>query len=124
MMHKTSTWLVAFGLLIPATTAHAQANQCRVPPSVSVPQITPDGPSKRLPVTGYSLSLSWSPEYCRGKEERSGDAMQCSGRSGRFGFVLHGLWPEGANGRWPQWCPTPRAPSPALVRQHRLTHRP
>ena len=114
--------LVALSLSgLTSSEAHAQAHQCRVPPTVSVPRITPDGPAKRIPVASYSLSLSWSPEYCRTRENTAGDAMQCSGRSGRFGFVLHGLWPEGANGRWPQWCPTPRTPSPALVRQHLCT---
>lgn len=47
--------------------------------------------------------------------------MQCSGRAGRFGFVLHGLWPEGARG-YPQWCATTsrQAPRPSgqLLRQH------
>jgi ribonuclease T2 len=23
---------------------------------------------------------------------------------GRFGFILHGLWPESEPGHWPQWC--------------------
>ena len=23
---------------------------------------------------------------------------------GRFGFILHGLWPEAEPGQWPQWC--------------------
>ena len=114
--------LVALSLSgLTSSEARAQANQCRVPLTVSVPRITPDGPAKRIPVASYSLSLSWSPEYCRTRENTAGDAMQCSGRSGRFGFVLHGLWPEGANGRWPQWCPTPRTPTPALVRQHLCT---
>lgn len=30
--------------------------------------------------------------------------MQCGGQAGRFGFILHGLWPEATPGRWPQWC--------------------
>lgn len=95
--------------------AAAQAYQCRVPQSVQVPQVRPDGPVRRLPVTGYTLALSWAPEYCKGRETRSADAVQCSGRSGRFGLVVHGLWPEG-RGTWPQWCPTTRRVSPAEVR--------
>jgi hypothetical protein len=33
--------------------------------------------------------------------DSAADDRQCSGRSGRFGFVVHGLWPEGrgATGR-------------------------
>lgn len=93
--------------------AAAQAYQCRVPSaSVGVPQVGQDGPVRRTPIAGYTLALSWSPEYCRGRERRAEDRFQCSGQSGRFGFVFHGLWPEGRGGAWPQWCPTARPLSP------------
>lgn len=89
-------------------TAFAQAYQCRVPSGpVSVPAVTSDGgPARQVPVTGYTLALSWSPEYCRGRERRAADRRQCSGRYGRFGFVVHGLWPVGQRSS-PQWCPAP-----------------
>ncbi|MDD3799829.1 MAG: ribonuclease T [Novosphingobium sp.] len=116
---KRAAALLVLPLPASAGPAFAQAYQCRVPSGpIAVPEIAPDGPTRRMPVTGYTLSLSWSPEHCRGRETRPSDAVQCSGRNGRFGLVLHGLWPEGANGRWPQWCPAPRSPSPATVRQH------
>ena len=90
--------------------ALAQAYQCRVPRNVSLPPvIQPDGPSYRAPVTGYTLAVSWSPEFCRGKAARDPDNYQCNGQIGRFGFVLHGLWPESGSGKSPQWCAvTPR----------------
>jgi ribonuclease T2 len=66
-----------------------------------VPQITPDGPRRSLPVTGYTLALSWSPEFCKPRKARSADATQCSGANGSF--VVHGLWPESGQS-WPQWC--------------------
>jgi ribonuclease T2 len=92
--------------------AMAQAYQCRVPQGpVSVPPAVRDGPVRQVPVTGYTLALSWSPEYCRGRETRSADRRQCSGRAGRFGFVVHGLWPEGRGAAWPQWCPAARRPT-------------
>ncbi len=68
-----------------------------------------------MPVTGYTLALSWSPEFCRTRETRREDARQCSGRSGRFGLIVHGLWPEGARS-WPQWCRAARGPNPAELR--------
>ncbi|TNE51147.1 MAG: ribonuclease T [Sphingomonadales bacterium] len=71
----------------------------------SVPQTSPDGPERRLPVTGYTLALSWSPEFCKGREMDARQRLQCSGRNGRFGLVVHGLWPDG-RGAWPQWCRT------------------
>jgi ribonuclease T2 len=70
-----------------------------------------------MPVTGYTLALSWAPEYCKGREARHADAVQCSGESGRFGLIVHGLWPEG-RGAWPQWCATKHALSPSEVRRN------
>jgi ribonuclease T2 len=46
------------------SVASAQAYQCRAPQVRAVPTITPDGPRRELPVTGYTLALSWSPEFC------------------------------------------------------------
>jgi len=86
--------------------ALAQAYQCRVPQGqLAVPVIAPDGPARQAPIAGYTLALTWSPEYCRDREARAGDRFQCSGQGGRFGFVVHGLWPEARGADWPQWCP-------------------
>lgn len=104
---------VAAALIVLPGTAFAQAYQCRVPQGpVSVPAIARDGPVRQVPITGYTLALSWSPEFCRTRRGGADD-RQCSGRSGRFGFVVHGLWPEGQGANWPQWCPAVRQPSSA-----------
>lgn len=93
-----------FALLL-AGTAHAQALQCHVPQQVAAPALpTPDGPRRVVPIAGYTLALSWSPEFCKAHRGDAGNETQCSGRMGRFGFILHGLWPEGTRGNWPQWC--------------------
>jgi ribonuclease T2 len=42
----------------------------------------------------FVLSLSWSPEHCAGDMP---DERQCDG-SRRYGFVVHGLWPQSADG--------------------------
>jgi len=105
--------LAALGAAVAALpgAALAQAYQCSVPAATfSVPAIERDGPVRRVPVTGYTLALTWSPEFCRGRESRVADRRQCSGSAGRFGFVLHGLWPEG-RGTWPQWCSLQRTPA-------------
>ncbi len=93
----------------------AQAYQCRVPQAVEVPRIAPDAPPRSLPVTGYTLALSWSPEFCRTRKDDPAHAMQCGGERGSFGLVVHGLWPEGAKGS-PQWCKAVAAPTAAEVR--------
>lgn len=109
---KVLAALLAF-LPVPAI---AQAYQC-TPPRVIAPvgPFAPDGPAQRAPVAGYTLAASWSPDYCK----TSGDthSMQCSGANGRFGFVLHGLWPEAKRGPGPQWC-TDAQPSAELLRRN------
>jgi ribonuclease T2 len=50
----------------------------------------------------YVLSLSWSPEYCASRNSSPGDPQCGAGR--RFGFVLHGLWPQFDPKGWPQNC--------------------
>lgn len=103
----------------------AQAYQCRMPARISVPVTAPDGPVRRLPVTGYTLALSWSPEFCRNRQREARHRLQCggigNGGAGRFGFVLHGLWPDGRGSRWPQWCRPARVLPRSLVREHLCT---
>jgi ribonuclease T2 len=46
----------------------------------------------------YLLSLSWSPAFCLS----SPGAAECNGPR-RFGFIVHGLWPQNEKG-WPENC--------------------
>jgi ribonuclease T2 len=46
----------------------------------------------------YLLSLSWSPAFCLGDP----GAAECNGPR-RFGFIVHGLWPQNEKG-WPEHC--------------------
>ncbi|WP_404479480.1 ribonuclease T [Novosphingobium sp. BL-52-GroH] len=97
--------------------ALAQAYQCTVPRTIApVRPVSPDGPARRTPIAGYTLAASWSPDHCK----TSGDtrSMQCARANGRFGFVLHGLWPESARGPSPQWCATQPLPSTRDLREH------
>lgn len=98
-----------------AAPALAQAYQCRLPQRVEpLRPVQPDGPVRRTAVARYTLAVSWSPEFC--KNDRG--SMQCSGRQGRFGFVLHGLWPEARVGLPPQWCAMTPRPSLELIRRN------
>jgi len=48
-----------------------------------------------------ALALSWSPSFCASQAGRD-DGSQCApGR--RYGFTVHGLWPEFDKG-WPEYC--------------------
>jgi ribonuclease T2 len=107
-------FLALLALSAPAS-AWAQAYQCHPPADVGpIPPVTPDGPARRVPIGGYTLAISWSPQYCKANPDPS--AMQCSGKNGRFGFVLHGLWPESRSGPPPQWCALAPMPTPADYR--------
>jgi ribonuclease T2 len=112
---RSSNSLLAALLLTAPSLASAQAYQCRAPQVASVPKISPDGPRRTMAVTGYTLALSWSPEFCKTRAEDRSHAFQCSGKSGSFGLVVHGLWPESAKS-WPQWCEAKNALTPADVR--------
>ena len=109
--------LLAAALLMPAVAA-AQAPRCTVPATISRPhadRATADQPQRLLPIGGYTLALTWSPQFCRGRRDESG--FQCGG-SQRFGFTLHGLWPDGEGRDWPQYCrPTGLLPEP-VIRAH------
>lgn len=63
----------------------------------------------------YVLALSWSPTYCAGRAGRQ-DADQCNGPR-QYGFVVHGLWPQYADGGYPAECAAQPAPVPDEVAQ-------
>ncbi|MDB6086850.1 MAG: ribonuclease [Gammaproteobacteria bacterium] len=46
----------------------------------------------------YVLSLSWSPAFCLDSPRSS----ECNGAR-RYGFIVHGLWPQNERG-WPANC--------------------
>lgn len=57
----------------------------------------------------YTMVMSWSPTHCSMAEEGR-DEQQCARQDGqRYGFVLHGLWPQYEKG-YPEACPTGRKP--------------
>ncbi|MGE0774095.1 MAG: ribonuclease T [Sphingomonadaceae bacterium] len=112
-MRAASAFILS-ALVFPAA-ANAQALSCRLPDSVPQAEVE-SGPSRVVPIGGYTLALSWSPEYCRFREKSGRDDFQCSRPTNRFGFVLHGLWPDGTGGRWPQYCRKSGPLPPPVVR--------
>ena len=56
----------------------------------------------------YVLVLSWSPDFCA-TNKKAADSAQCEiGR--KYGFVLHGLWPQHEKG-YPESCSDEKIPS-------------
>ena len=103
-----------------ATSAQAQSYQCRAPSVLrSVPSVQKPAnqPRRVKTVDGYTLAMSWSPEFCRSRKDDKRHKTQCSGDDGSFGFILHGLWPD-SRGSYPQWCGATRALPAALVKRN------
>lgn len=119
-MRRPAFLLAAFVALLPGA-ALAQSYQCSIPGrEVRAPARLPkpDGPRRVLPVGGYLLALSWSPEFCRGRLTSKGAPGQCNRQSGEFGFILHGLWPQGNGDGYPQYCGTSRPLDSQTVRRN------
>ena len=120
--------LIALGLFCVAQPAFGQAAACRIPGTLQLPgPIRQDEPTIRAAVAGYTLAVSWSPEFCQGPGGRNPrNAVQCGGQGGGqgrgqggpFGFILHGLWPEARSGPAPQWCTPPAPISPQTYRDN------
>ena len=115
--------LPIFGLLLAPTLAHAQALACRIPDRIPVPRL--EQPKRGEPVrnpaiTGYLLSMSWSPQHCADvrNPRDARDRFQCAGENGRFGWVLHGLWPETGGPGYPQWCRPAKIVPQSVLKKH------
>jgi len=110
--------MIGMALLAAPQVLSAQTLQCTAPRGTQ--SIRPDLPSQSqptrvLPIGGYTLAITWSPQFCR--DPMGNSSFQCGGAN-RFGFTLHGLWPDGVDKDWPQYCrPTAILPQ-AVVRRH------
>jgi len=113
--------LIAAAVLIVApAAAGAQAYSCAVPSTLS--PVHPDvadarNPQRLLPIGGYTLAVTWSPEYCHGHARDAGSRVECGGGNS-FGWTLHGLWPDGVGKEWPQYCKATALLPPATVRRN------
>ncbi len=89
-MQTTRVSILVFVVLLLITDASSQRHRSR--------QATHGEPGV---FDYYLLTLSWSPEFCYSHA----DKPEC--QSGHHGFVVHGLWPQYANG-YPENCSTAR----------------
>ena len=102
-----------------ATPVSAPPRACYLPKTVvPAPELTPPASEivRDTPTAFYMLALTWAPEICRTHGDEPAFATQC--RQNNFGFILHGLWPDGSEGRHPRYCGPAPALSPATVRRH------
>jgi ribonuclease T2 len=61
----------------------------------------------------YLLTLSWAPEFCATNSSGRTSA-ECDPKK-HMGLVVHGLWPQYNNGKWPQDCASTPPVSSATV---------
>ena len=110
---------LAFAAVIAVQAGPAAAQTCAIPRDLKAPVAEPPPLAEIVrdePTAAYMLALSWSPQWCQGRAKSRHARIQC--RDNRFGFVLHGLWPNGAGKRHPRYCAPARAVSVATVRRH------
>lgn len=117
--------IAAVALLAASCTAPAEIAQVSPAPACALPATITPAPSYTPPADEvvadeptalYMLALTWAPEECRAQGGDPDYVTQC--RDNDFGFVLHGLWPNGAERRHPRYCGPAPAISAATVRRH------
>jgi len=112
---------LALALLAMTSAAGCSKPACTVPADIPGPMLegrSVDEPRRVIPIAGYTLALSWSPERCADRMTSPMDRLRCSGAAGSFAFTLHGLWPDGADGQWPQYCTPARLVPDKVIREH------
>ncbi len=95
----------AAALAMAGAAQAADLNACVLPQAVTLApaEIPPaDQIHTDVPIAAYLLALFWSPEACRSGAHESDKAIQCE--ANRFGFTVHGLWPNGPDKVHPRYC--------------------
>ncbi len=112
-------WLVFAALFGSPVAAEAQTKSCDIPSSGFQVQPERVDPAKvnKVATTGNLLALSWSPQFCRKNGSNPDHATQC-GTKNRFGFILHGLWPDGPGRNDPAFCAPAEPLSPNVIREN------
>ena len=113
--------LTAMAAFLIAPACAKKAPSCAVPaelPRAMLEGPTAEQPRRLLPIGGYTLAITWSPEYCASRMSSPRDHIQCGAAPGVFGFTLHGLWPDGEGAQWPQYCTPTRLVPEKVIREH------
>lgn len=117
-MRKLRQLAITTTLIAAPALGQAQTLRCAIPDTVPVPHpdlATADQPKRILPIGGYTLAITWAPEFCHQNARNKTASFEC-GSGNRFGFTLHGLWPDGEGAQWPQYCQATAILPPAVIR--------
>lgn len=89
-----------------APTATSMAvESCILPSSLPAPHmeaVKPEDVVADRPILFHMLAVTWMPETCRAGGDGQGE-MACSGPN-KFGWTLHGLWPNSDGRPYPRYC--------------------
>lgn len=98
---------------LPAAEPVATAQSCILPDRIEGPvmeTVRPDAVVADRPILFHMLAVTWMPETCKAGGDGEGD-LAC-GSDNRFGWTLHGLWPNSDGRPYPRYC-RPATPVPA-----------
>lgn len=107
-----------------APQAPTEAATCNLPARLPAPRletVEPDEVVADRPIRFHLLALSWTPETCRAGGDGAGD-LACDSDN-RFGWTLHGLWPNSDGRPYPRYC-RPAEAVPATVIRANLCRTP
>ncbi len=114
---QLTTTLSGLLLLISITSYSAE---CSIT-TLSDPQVSrQDWTRPNVKTDYYLLAMSWSPQHCYNKRKSRQHKFQC--QQNKFGFVVHGLWPQSTHAKnrrdHPRFCNTTQPLPTHLIRQY------
>ncbi len=104
---KTAAALIASAAyLLLNSNLSAQNVQCNIPSNLYKPKIAKTDCQNKTNADYYLLALSWSPQFCYEMRGKGNADVQMQCKDNKFGFVVHGLWPQKINAK--NKCDQPR----------------
>lgn len=89
----------------PLVTSAAGPETCVLPERITLPEmekVRPDEVVADRTILFHMLAVTWMPQTCETRGDGAGD-LAC-GSSNRFGWTLHGLWPNADGRPYPRYC--------------------
>lgn len=105
------------GAVDPAPVVVAGAESCVLPARLPAPEmerVRPDEVVAGRTLRHQLLAVTWMPETCRTGGDGQGD-LACNSEN-RFGWTLHGLWPNADGKPYPRFCRPATRVSEATIR--------
>lgn len=101
----------------PDPVAVAATESCILPARLPAPEmerVRPDEVVAGRTIRHQLLAVTWMPETCRAGGDGQGD-LACDSEN-RFGWTLHGLWPNADGKPYPRFCRPATRVSEATIR--------